>query len=415
MCLLQKVYMEIDSTFKKKLVLFCHKVELFFSSLYFRLRSLLVTPEGFKLSHFFSHGGFHIIVGIVVVWCALELYDYTKQNIQPVYKKVKIKTQCEPYSPMTTFYCDFFMGGLLHKRLGIYQGMEILISYDPIDSLCPVYGKDSVITGFRNYKYTYAPLRCPALPDATFSRRTTLEISSSTSRVDFLTFYDDEIPKRHKSVDGYIPDKYLKYVDSLGYNYIRYQMYYNEGCEIVNGIHGCFTGDLMATEENENNPYLCFYVEIDASFPSFREDVEDCGDCMKIEFYFGNEDTLSFVETPINIINIYPQPSKVSPGRLEYRGRTKFMEIWKNGGIYFLIENLNKKAISERKVYLYTILLGGALAFLLDIIVHLIIKWRNLSEKESNPSIRPSNKKRKGENMNNPNKTDQRYYEAIEE
>lgn len=134
----------------------------------------------------------------------------------------------------------------------------------------------------------------------------------------------------------------MGYIDSLRDNYISYKVYHENHDGFI-GVTQCLTGDLVASVEEENNPYLCFYMEIDAFFPSLR-DTEDCGDCMKIKFIFANDDTLKKIEVPINIINIYPQPTKVTPGSIEYSGKTKFMEIGKNGGIYFLIEDLNQKS-----------------------------------------------------------------------
>lgn len=404
--------METNLPFFEKIARCCHGVGLFVSSFYFKLRSLLVTHEGFKVSHFFSHGGFHIIVGIGIAWLAWGLYSYTTRSTKPVYKKMTIKTRCTPYSPMESFYCDFFMGGILRQQAEIYQNMEIVIKYERLDSLQPVYDKDSIVTKFRTSKFSYTPLRCPALPEVAFSREVTLEVSSPTSGIELFSFGDKKI-KKNKSIDRYNSGISLGYIDSLRDNYISYKVYHENHDGFI-GVTQCLTGDLVASVEEENNPYLCFYMEIDAFFPSLR-DTEDCGDCMKIKFIFANDDTLKKIEVPINIINIYPQPTKVTPGSIEYSGKTKFMEIGKNGGIYFLIEDLNKKATSDRKVYLYTILLGGALAFLLDIIVNLIIKWRNLSEKEFLPHPYSFCKNRKRENINNQNKTGQRYYESIEE
>lgn len=45
---------------------------------------------------------------------------------------------------------------------------------------------------------------------------------------------------------------------------------------------------------------------------------------------------------------------------IEYEEIDKLYEIFDNEGAYFLVEDLNKKAKSDHKAYLYTILLGAA-------------------------------------------------------
>lgn len=43
--------------------------------------------------------------------------------------------------------------------------------------------------------------------------------------------------------------------------------------------------------------------------------------------------------------------------------------------------DLVEKNKAEKKIFLYTILIGTVLAFILDILVELVIKWKRLSQK----------------------------------
>ena len=58
-------------------------------------------------------------------------------------------------------------------------------------------------------------------------------------------------------------------------------------------------------------------------------------------------------------------------------------DVISNGGVYLLAEDLSKKEKNSKTVFLYTVLIGTSLAFLLDILIDLIVKWKLLSAKYS--------------------------------
>ena len=57
-------------------------------------------------------------------------------------------------------------------------------------------------------------------------------------------------------------------------------------------------------------------------------------------------------------------------------------DVLENGGVYFLAEDMAKKDKAERKIFISSVLLGASLAFLIDIIINLVIKWRDLSKRQ---------------------------------
>ena len=87
---------------------------------------------------------------------------------------------------------------------------------------------------------------------------------------------------------------------------------------------------------------------------------------------------------PIQITNIFPQPNLIIANMVAYKGKDKVQEVLDNGGVIFSGIAYNQKDMADRNVFLCTVLLGAALAFLLDVIVDLVIKWKNLSERMRN-------------------------------
>ena len=83
---------------------------------------------------------------------------------------------------------------------------------------------------------------------------------------------------------------------------------------------------------------------------------------------------------PMNILQCVPHNYSYNP----IEGITiPITDVISNGGVYLLAEDLSKKEKNSKTVFLYTVLIGTSLAFLLDILIDLIVKWKLLSAKYS--------------------------------
>lgn len=75
--------------------------------------------------------------------------------------------------------------------------------------------------------------------------------------------------------------------------------------------------------------------------------------------------------------SIQPSPSKVGLDYIVYDDPTQIRDIL-NNGIYIEAEDVALARKAERHAFLFSVLLGTLIAFMLDVIVNLILKWRRL-------------------------------------
>lgn len=123
---------------------------------------------------------------------------------------------------------------------------------------------------------------------------------------------------------------------------------------------------LFADTENPNSN---FYLKLNlGALPPDSVNVED----WRITIDLGKE------EVAVKTFNhVYPTPSYYGIGRVEYNGRDVLNAI-REGGIYVDAED-NVKAKNSADIFLlYSILAGTLIAFMIDIVVILIYKWRRL-------------------------------------
>ena len=84
------------------------------------------------------------------------------------------------------------------------------------------------------------------------------------------------------------------------------------------------------------------------------------------------------INEPLNIEEIIPQPSYRSVSEIKYKGKEKINEVVKNGGVYISALDPEKKAESDKRQILFSVFAGTFIAFCIDILVQLILKWRNI-------------------------------------
>jgi len=93
-------------------------------------------------------------------------------------------------------------------------------------------------------------------------------------------------------------------------------------------------------------------------------------------YWSGSKDDM-FLEAPMSIESIYPQPTELTLQNIVYRGKD-VEKVFEQGGIYVTAVDPLRKAEADKRVFGLTVLIGILLAFALDIFVQLVIKWRKL-------------------------------------
>ncbi len=131
-----------------------------------------------------------------------------------------------------------------------------------------------------------------------------------------------------------------------------------------------YYGDFL--KSSATNPYIYFNFRLEAALAT---DI----DSSAVFFSFAEKDpVLKETLSPVNIINVFPEPTYVSPSYIIYKGEELYKMI-RNNGFTFLGEDLGIKRESDRANFLWTVLFGTAIALCIDILVHLILKWRKLN------------------------------------
>ena len=81
---------------------------------------------------------------------------------------------------------------------------------------------------------------------------------------------------------------------------------------------------------------------------------------------------------PISFKTIQPTPSKIGLDYIVYDDVETINEIL-HSGIYVAAEDVDGARKVSKLSFIYSVLLGTLIAFMLDILIHLILKWRKLS------------------------------------
>lgn len=130
-------------------------------------------------------------------------------------------------------------------------------------------------------------------------------------------------------------------------------------------------GDNLWTADDPNNPYVNVYIQYDKNIV---KNIENLSAKSYIGFAFWDKQEAGKQRTPVNFINIYPAPDNINLERFEY---TTVESIKKaiSDGIYFLAEDVYKKRISDKYIFVITLLLGVILSLIVTVITNIISTW----------------------------------------
>ncbi len=89
---------------------------------------------------------------------------------------------------------------------------------------------------------------------------------------------------------------------------------------------------------------------------------------------------------------VFPVPDVINNGYIEYHTKDKMEQIIQNHGVIIQAVDINALNDSNNKAFLYSVLVGTGLAFLIDIIIQVIREIRNLNRrnrKKDSPEVNP--------------------------
>lgn len=122
----------------------------------------------------------------------------------------------------------------------------------------------------------------------------------------------------------------------------------------------------------KGNPYIDCFFKINVGKYELNDSLV-APSLIEIDFGTKNDEITIFD-------NVYPTPTHYGISKIKFEGADAVKEVLDNGGIYITAKN-NVRAKKFDQLFLIISILGGTLiAFLLDIIITLIYKWRRLTK-----------------------------------
>ena len=127
---------------------------------------------------------------------------------------------------------------------------------------------------------------------------------------------------------------------------------------------------------DESNPNYCYRLLFGGKNSRYF------GNAVSFRFILGEKDNNNndfnyFSERAISFDQLIPVPNINTGDAIIYSDTTKVREIF-DSGIYIKATDLDKEHQRNNKAFQSSVIAGLFLAFALDIIVQLVIKWRNL-------------------------------------
>ena len=130
-----------------------------------------------------------------------------------------------------------------------------------------------------------------------------------------------------------------------------------------------YAGNFIAS--SRRNPYIYFNFHLDGNF------LLDANESILTFVFSERDEQFRQALNPVNILHVFPEPTYQSPSYILYKGED-LAKVIRNNGFTFLGEDLSIKQDSDKKTFLWTVLFGTVIAVTIDILVNLIIKWRNI-------------------------------------
>lgn len=335
--------------------------------LYVKIRRYIINHS--FAAFFLSHGFIHIIAALIMICLCVLFYSHSIAPT-PIYKQIDVEVR-DSFNDLEFLDIQIATSSYHEELKGVTSGLAVVATVSPpnvsdlkneydIISKRDRYILDTNVDGYpENYIYLE---QCPIIGDTTHQYRV-IDVAISTPNA--IALFDEG----HMQGDvwtGFNPNEHY-ILDSLSSNYVSQIMYIDTSNTnySMNGL--TLWGDFL--NSSLENPY--YHFSLNLTCYGKHEYVKG-----RLILRFHGPDDSGLAKCPLNIIQCIPDSYTYSPtSGLVF----PIQDVVQNGGIYFLAENISKKTTSERDVFFSSILLGASLAFLIDIIINLIIKWRNLA------------------------------------
>ncbi|MBV4225857.1 hypothetical protein KSZ12_08335 [Parabacteroides distasonis] len=336
------------------------------------IRNFFITGLMGKIVTFLFSSFSLIVLGILMAFMAIYFYRNT-QNVRPILKQIRVSNINREH--ISRLQIDIGSSDFLVENKKSIGVMSIMLNYyvpEIVDSsYVNIYREDSLGNIYSNKKYYYITKegRPIYLLDTIPNNVDSTANYVSSIQVALDDFNEKQIIKEI-SANEYGCGNGNVIVDSISEHLLTTHFYYDITKE-SNTFSTTIFGDFLFNTD-KNNPYVFFYLILKDFSPIYINE----SSCIRIDY--GHPEDNGFIKNPINITSIYPQPSTITPGSILYKGKEKITEVFQNGCISFSGEDIEKKRQSDQMLFLYTVLFGSCLTFLVQIFISLIVKWRDV-------------------------------------
>lgn len=332
------------------------------------------------LAIFLSHGGIHFFVLIILIVLSIVLFNQTKQYEKMNLSNIKIDIVEADY--MQNF--DFTLTGI--------NGDIYLNETDISDGVGKEEFKRS--KGTTDLSFTFESIMEDRFKK--FYNPDTLNVSTNIT----VSVNEDRNDLNHIRLSKGYNGK----IESLAQNRNVLEFTYKTRIDTIFDWYQVpikFSGDDIYKKKEDKSPTTA--IQITFNMRCYL-DMPDSIFSGNLTINYGNHYGLYDLEDEPYIIKyIFPEPDIITPYEICYRSSKSQKALADNGGIYLIIEDINAKNIVSRKSLQFSVLIGAMIAFMLDIIVNLILKWRRLakSRKESLKTITTYKENIKNLSVNN--------------
>lgn len=343
-----------------------------FGFLYSISMSVLKSKGGKRIVHFLVHGALHIFLGFMIFLICIYCHREATKDVNPAYKHITIRVS----SPQNSIPVDFlsitswFHSNDVKKYWRNNQMLSIELAYKKLKINDSIKSNKIICDDYTFYPYYYEN-ECKFTHEPVITNALST-ISFYAPDAQFRDAIGDTIKDRVVARDNHRATMHsFSKIDSICPHYISHTQYFN--IDESHSLTEAISGDNIFSNNGEN-PYYRFFLELDMIPGDISEDSD-------ITINLSDKDSIGNYQTPINFISIYPEPNIIRPNKIQYTGSDNVKNVIKNGGVYIFMEDINRKNESDKHIFLCTVLLGAFLAFLFDIVVNLIIKWKNLADR----------------------------------
>ena len=196
------------------------------------------------------------------------------------------------------------------------------------------------------------------------------------SEFEFQTLVPHELYRSAYDIDNpniiHYPEYHFGVINSNNGLCFRKYNVCKRGMEESAAFEEVFTGNFLSPKGD--NPYIYLHFMLNS------EVIFDESNGM-IVFNYSHKDPL-YQETysPVNILNVFPEPTYASPSFLIYKDE-ELKKVIENNGFTFLGEDMGIKKRTDRTTFIWTVLFGTAIATSIEILVSLILKWKEILPK----------------------------------